>query len=372
MVFDIAKARKMMEEQGIDCTLATSRENVYYSSGSDIETISSLKRLAAIFLPIEGDPVFGVHANEKVTARNSTWIKDMRVYEGGEWEPLKGIDFVASVLKEKGMEKATIGLELFDVPGLCLDHLRKLLPSASFVDCKSIFDKIRSVKTSEELKLLSEANMQTAKAITVAFEMARPGDTERQIGRNMMDLVVEYGSDIVAFIVLGAGKNIHETHHVPTDYKIKKGDLLHTDFGGWFQGYQTDISRMAVVGKPNSTQVKAYDIAVGAEWATADAMYSGATVMDVHNAVKAFYESKGQEYKRAFIGHSIGIGCHEYPFLGPAHGEWVMEPNMFFEIEPSCTIGDARMHTEDSFVTGKGKAKNVSEYRDISELQVIR
>lgn len=372
MNFNIEKARKMMEEHGLDCMVLTSHDNVYYASGSDIMTITMLKRLAAVFIPLDGAPVFGVHANEQVTARNSTWIKDMRIYEGGEWEPLKPIDFVAEVLREKDFENATIGLETFDMPGLLLDYIRKLLPSATFVDCQHIFDELRAIKTPGELKILKDANMATAKAIAVAFEMAKPGDSERKIAQDMMNLVVEYGADSVAFMTMGAGENIFETHHIPDDYKIQKGDMIHVDFGGFFDGYFSDISRMAVVKTPDATQLKSYEIAVEAEWATAEAMNPGASVWDVHNAVKAFYESKRFEYKRTFIGHGLGIGCHEYPFLGPSHGDWVLGPGMFFQVEPGCTIDHARTHTEDSFEITKNGAKNVSLYRDVTELQIIR
>jgi Xaa-Pro aminopeptidase len=370
--FKLTDARKHIEEMGLDCAIATSQDNVYYTSGSHIMTISMLKRLAAIFLPLDNEPVFGVHANEEVTARDTTWIEDIRVYEGGEWEPLKGIDFVAGVLKEKGLAEGKIGVETFDIPALCMDHLRSLLPKAEFIDCQNIFDKLRSVKSTEELKHLSESNMSTAKAISIAFEMARPGDTERDVAKNMMELVVEYGADSVAFMTLGAGPNIWETHHVPDDYALKKGDLMHTDFGGYFDGYFSDISRMAVVGKPNQEQLKAYDVAVRAEWVTAEAMMPGVKVIDVHNAVKEYYESQGLPYNRAFIGHSIGIGCHEYPFLGPAHGNWELKEGMFFEVEPSCTIGQARIHTEDAFIVTKNGGENVSQYWDISNLQVIK
>jgi Xaa-Pro dipeptidase len=370
--FDLGKTRGLMGEMGLDCIVATSHDNVYYSTWSNIMTITMLKRLAAAFFPLDGEPTFGVHANEEVTARESTWIKDVRVYQGGEWEPLKPIRFVDNVLKEKGLEKARIGLELIDIPSLCLDHLRQLMPSAEFADCQPVFDRLRSVKSDEELRLLSKANMATAKAITVAFEMAKPGDTERKIAQNMMGLTIEYGADQVAFMTLGAGRNIFETHHVPDNYRINEGDLLHVDFGAYFKGYLSDISRMAVVGEPDGTQRKAYDFAVKAEWATAEAMQVGATVMGVHNAVKGFYESRGYEYTRAFIGHGLGIGCHEYPFLGPSHGDWVLKPGMFFQVEPSITLGNARVHTEDSFMVTEGGARNVSEYRDISELQRIR
>ena len=370
--FDLGKAHKLMEERDLDCVVATSHDNVYYSTGSDIMTISMLKRLAAAFFPLDGEPIFGIHTNEEVTARESTWIGDVRVYEGGEWEPLKPIGFVADVLREKGLERARIGVELLDIPSICMDYLRGLLPSAEFVDCQPIFDRLRSIKSEEEVRLLSEANMATAKAITVAFETARTGDTEREIARNMMDLMVGYGADQVAFMTLGAGRNVFETHHIPGEYKIKEGDLLHVDFGAYFRGYMSDISRMAVVGEPDETQEKAYEVTVGAEWATAEVMTPGAKVMDVHEAVKGYYESRGYEYGRAFIGHGLGIGCHEYPFLGPSHRNWVLEPSMFFQVEPSITIGHARAHTEDSFVVTGDGARCVSLYRDVSELQRIR
>ena len=370
--FNLNNARKQMEEHGLDLLIATSHDNVYYCSHSEIMTITMLKRLAAVFIPIDGEPVFGVHANEKVTAEQSTWIKDLRVYEGGEWEPLKPINFVAEVVKEMGYAKKRVGVETLDIPGMCMDHLRDQLPDAKFSDSQPVLDKLRSVKSPEELKHLSKINMATAKAITVAFEIARPGDTEKEIARNMIDLTLSYGADTVAFMTMGAGPNIWETHHIPGDYRLKEGDLIHVDYGCLFDGYLSDISRMAVVKNPNTSQLEAYEIAVEAERVAGEALVPGSKVIDVHNTVKEFYESRGHQYNRAFIGHGMGIGCHEYPFLGPSHSDWVLEEGMFFQVEPSTILGDSRIHTEDSFIVRHSGGENVSLYRDISELQVIK
>ncbi len=370
--FDLNRARKLMKKEGLECIIATSHDNVLYSSGTDLMAINMLNRLAAIILPPDSDPVFGVHANEEKLSRNSTWIRDLRVYEGGEWEPLKPLEFIADVLKEKNLNRARIGIEMLYLPGIYLAHLKEILPLAEFVDCQNIFDRMRAVKSREELELLSQANMVTAKAIRVAFEMARPGDTERKIAENLIRIAYEHGADQVGFITLGAGDNTFEIHHIPGSYEIKPGDLVHVDFACFFQGYMSDISRMAVVGEPDETQLKAYDIAVRAERAVAAAMKEGVKIIDVHKAAKRFYESEGFAYNRAFIGHSLGIGCHEFPFLGPAHGDWVLESGMFFQVEPRVTIGQATVHTEDSFIISGSEAKNVSEYRDVSQLQIIK
>jgi Xaa-Pro aminopeptidase len=370
--FNLKRARDLMAKHNFDCIVATSHDNVYYSSYSEIMTINMLKRLAAVFIPLNREPVFGVHANEKVTAEETTWIKDIRVYEGGEWEPLKPIKFVADTLKELGLEDAKIGVETLDIPGLCFDYLRRLLPEAVLIDCQPIFDQMRMVKSPDELRHLSRINMATAKAITVAFEMASPGDTEKEIARNMINLALGYGADTVAFMTMGAGPHIWEIHHIPGQYKIQSGDLVHVDFGCIFDGYLSDISRMAVVNKADNTQLEAYMFAIKVERVVEELLIPGVKVMDVHNSVKGFYEKNGHYYNRAFIGHSLGIGCHEYPFLGPSHGDWVLEKGMFFQVEPSIAIGNARIHTEDSYIIQGTSSKNVSEYRDLTNLQIIK
>jgi Xaa-Pro aminopeptidase len=361
-----------MEQNNLDAIVATSHDNVYYTSHSDIITITMLKRLAATIIPLDGDPVLAVHANEHVTAQKTTWIKDLRVYQGGEWKPLKPINYLADTLTELGHGKGRIGVETHDIPGALLDHLRSLLPQAHLTDCQPILDKLRSVKSPDELRHLSRINLATAKAITAAFETAKPGDTEKKIAQTMISLTLEYGADTVAFMTMGAGPNIHETHHIPGDYRIKPGDLIHVDFGCLFDGYLSDISRTAAVAKPDPIQLKAYGLAVDAERATGEALAPGAKVRQVHEAVKEFYESRGHPYRRAFIGHGLGIGCHEYPFLGPSHGDWILEPGMFFQVEPSAVIDHARVHTEDSYVVTATGSENVSECREIGELQIIR
>ena len=377
MTFDINKGRKLMEEKGVDCIIATSPENVFYLSGSDV---GKPLRLAPVFLPLDGDPVILVHpsgsgADVDTIVRQQTWIEDVRTYQGGEWAPLEIWRIISEVLKEKNLQNSTIGMELLDVPGLSFDYIKNLLPSANFVDCGEIFHKMRAVKSPEELQILSEANMLTAKSVTIAFEMAKEGDTEKKIAQNIINLMMEFGATSkIRFLSLGAGPNVIKPHYSPGDYKIKKGDMLHVDIGGTWKGYGSDISRMAVVGEPSKEQIEAYNIIIKQMWDTAEAMKSGATIMEVHKAAKQSYESHGLKYPRFYIGHSSGIGGHEHPFLAPFHGEWVLEPNMFFQLEPTRVASNKiRVHYEDAFIVQKsGSAKNVSEYNSSRELQIIR
>jgi Xaa-Pro aminopeptidase len=372
-VFNVSKAKKLLSEANLDAIVATAPENVFYSTGSNIITMSLIRRLAFFILPRDGDAVFGVNRIEMSKAKNTSWIKDIRPYAAEEWEPAKVVDFFAGLIKDLGLAKARVGLDVEQFSAEYFGMLTKLVPEVKFVNDQPIFDRLRAVKTPEEVKRLSDAAMATAKAITIAFEMARVGDTERDVARNQCDLVFEFGADNVTACVLGSGESNLEAHHLPVDKKLKAGEILHTDFCANFEGYGSDISRTAVVGRaPNADQKKAYDLAIKCQNNVVAAMRAGAKIMDVHNAAKKTMEAAGFEYTRPFIGHSVGVGIHDYPFVGPVHGDWVLEPNMVFEIEPGVNIGKERVHTEDTILVTGGKAKNLSQFIDTSEILVIK
>lgn len=376
MVIDLFKLRECMSENKISCIVASSRENVLYSSGF---SASIPLRPAPVILPLEDEPVILVHpsgsgAGEDVTVRKVSWIKDVRLYDGGEWAPAMVWNAVAKVLEEKGLQNSTVGIEFLDITGLCLDHLRGVIPSTRLVPCEHFFDELRAVKSNEEVEILKRANMATAKVITESFEASNPGDSEMTVARRIMEGILYSGANRLAFLSLAAGPNVVEPHHSPGDYKLRKGDMIHVDVGGIWKGYVSDISRMAVVGEPNEEQERAFEVSVKQIWDTAESMRNGASILEVHNAAKESYESHGIKYPRYFIGHSIGLSGHENPFLASFHGEWILEPNMFFQLEPSHVASDKiRIHYEDSFlIKERGPAENVSEYTDSYELLRIK
>ena len=380
---DLSKLRNSMQIEGLDCIVVTTRQNVLYCTGHNVATIDMAGRLTAVILPLSGDPVFCLETNEAFEAK--TWIKDVRVYkEGGEWEPLKPWEFVARVLEEKKLAKAKIGMEISmyscapaGIPAAHYNYLRKLLPDVEIVDCGHIFEKMRAVKTVEEIEIMEKAASISSEAINTAFGAAKWGDTEQEILFRMVTFCAERGFR-VSHGYVDAGPNTFKTHHKTGDYRIKKGDMIHTDFGVLVQGYSADIARAAKFGEPDANEVKTYEFATEVMVKVAEMLVPGNTVMEVHNAAKNFYEDRGVEYKlvedqgRDFIAHGLGLAVHEAPFIGPSHGNWVIEPGMIIAIEPRVTFGNARVHYEDMFlVTTKG-AKNFSCSMDFSKMMVIK
>lgn len=381
MKFDLSAARNTMQKEGLDCMVATTRQNVYYSTGHHVSTIERAGRFAAAIFPLNGDPVYCLETNEAFEAK--TWITDVRVYkEGGEWEPLKPLEFVARVLEEKKLAEAKIGMEISmyscapaGIPVTYYNYLRKLLPEAEILDCGHIFERMRAVKTAEEIEIMEKAAAITSEAITTVFETAKWGETEQEVLFKMVKFCADRG--LVGHGYVDAGPNTFKTHHKTSDYRIKKGDMIHTDFGVVVQGYSSDVARAAKFGEPDTNEVKTYEFATGVMLRVAEMLVPGNTVMEVHNAAKKFYEDRRVEYRlvedqgRDFIAHGLGLAVHEVPFIGPSHGNWVIEPGMIIAIEPRVTFGNARVHYEDMFLVTEKEARNISQCGDFSKMMVI-
>ena len=384
MTFDLSKARSMMQKDGLECIVATTRQNVYYSTGHNNLSIDSSGRLGAAIFPFNGDPVYCVETNESFEAHKTSPIKDVRIYkEGGEWEPLKPWEFVAEVIEEKRLAKTKIGMEISmyscapaGIPAAQVDYLRKLLPNAEILDCGHIFEKMRAVKTQEEIEIMEKAALITGEAVTTALETAEPGQTEKEVLLRIVNLCQE--QDLTGHGYVDAGPNIFTTHHKTSDYKIKKGDIIHIDFGVTSRGYETDVARAAKFGDPDRNETKTYEFATGVMMQVAETLVPGNTVLETHNATKKFYEDRGVQYRlvedqgRDFIGHSLGLAIHEAPFIGLSHSNWVIEPGMIIAIEPRATIGNARVHYEDMFLVTKKGARNISCCRDFTKMLAIK
>jgi Xaa-Pro aminopeptidase len=170
MVFNLEIARQMMEEQEFNCLMPTTRPNILYSSRSPTGTVGSKERIAAVILPIDSDPTFSLQYNEQFYSKKISWIKDIRIYEGEEWLPFKPWKYITEIIKEKKLDEGKIGVETDAIPYDNMNYLKKLLPKAEFANCKTIFERLRAVRSQKEIKIMDEAGTKTSKAIKVAFE----------------------------------------------------------------------------------------------------------------------------------------------------------------------------------------------------------
>ena len=144
-----------------------------------------------------------------------SFIEDIRGYKllDGVFNP-HPMEMVHDVLKEMGVTSGRIGYEPLYLASGHADQLRGHLPDADLVGCDYVMDEIRMVKTPAEIEQLRFASVQTEKAIANAYELTRPGDTEKSIIDRMGYSITKLGADFVFANVMAAASRTPLGHHL--------------------------------------------------------------------------------------------------------------------------------------------------------------
>jgi Xaa-Pro aminopeptidase len=363
----IDRFRQALAKSEFDVVIAVSPENTWYLSEAMIDTQRTLlERLAVVVWAKSGQPVYIVCTNEQIQARRDSWIGDLRGYVEYKESPM---DLAARAVTELGAADGTVGIELRYLNARYYEELRRLLPRARFVAAERFLGHVRAVKTPDEVRRMEAAAQATDRAIRTAFEAARPGMTEKQVGATMTYELLMNGAEVQAFQVLAAGTNSCATHHRAGEYVLQDGDLMRTDFGGVFSGgYYSDLARTICVGTPSARQLDLYARIWEEHERLIAMMRPGLACSELYRSHRAEWEARGWPMVRPHIGHSIGIGLHEHPLFMPGEDD-VLEPGMCMAIEPNYMVpGVEKYHVEDLVIVTETGPRVVSRARDWSRL----
>jgi len=138
--------------------------------------------------------------------------------------------------------------------------------------------------------------------------------------------------------------SINETvvHGIPSERKLKEGDIISIDIGVKLEGYFADAAVTVGVGKISSVARKLMDATAGSLDVAIENSVPGRRLSDVSAKIQQFVESKGFSVVRDFVGHGVGTKLHEEPeipnFGSPGTGPR-LEPGMVLAIEPMVNEG---------------------------------
>lgn len=343
---DLERIRKRVDEGPYEAIIAMAPENVPYFSGfynMDLRIIP--ERLHLAVWPKGKEPAFVVMERRagQLTSRD-TFIEDICGYEG---EGLDSMRALADVLRDRGVTSGKIGVEARSFPaGHWLDLTRRV-PGLELENAYDFLESIRGVKTPAERETLTKINLITQEAIQTAFFAAKPGDTEQAIAARMQYEFLKNGGEIINAPLLASGDRCGIWHGLPTDRKIEKGTLFKTDFGGFLDGYYSDIAREAVMGKASQYQKDMHAKITEIKNRIVDAMKPGVLASDLAHLGRKAYAELGLEFKWMILGHSIGLAIHEAPQIYTYVHE-PLEAGMMYMIEVGYNVlGEESFHVED-------------------------
>jgi Xaa-Pro aminopeptidase len=359
---DIGRIKQTVDAGPYDAVLVVSPENVpYYSGFWNFDLRGIPERIHYVLWPKGGEPAWVVPDKRKnFLVPGETFLEDVIPYTGEEVPD--SINVVADVLHERGVRSGRVGFEGRTFPAGHLMALQRRLPQVQFEDAFTLLESVRLLKTPGEIELLERLTGWTTAAIDAAFAAAQPGDTERAIVARMQYELLLRGADMMAFPAFGAGERTGYLHGLATDKVVEPGMLLKTDFGGFKDGYYSDVARTVCLGKASDQQKDRYARLQEIKHRTVDFIKPGMLASEVATYTQALYQQLGLEYKWAIIGHSIGLGIHESPQIYP----WVHEPilpgmAMMIEIGYSDYPHDS-YHVEDLIVVTERGAEYRSDY----------
>ncbi|BCH27500.1 M24 family metallopeptidase [Mesorhizobium sp. L-8-3] len=211
------------------------------------------------------------------------------------------------------------------------------LPGARHAFTAETLGALRMRKDAGEFARLKMNAGIADRAMQKAFAAIRPGMTETGLAAVVKEHFASEGAT-PSFWIVGAGGNGAFPHHQTGGRTLEEGDAVVIDIGGRKDGFPSDITRMAVVGRPPEGYGQIHTIVEKAVQAALQAAKPGVLAREVDAAARRVIADAGYgEYFVHRTGHGMGIDGHEPPYI-TATSETVLEEGMVFSIEPGIYL----------------------------------
>ncbi|HKV93503.1 MAG TPA: Xaa-Pro peptidase family protein [Candidatus Angelobacter sp.] len=341
------RARQLMAQNKIDAIMVMGGTSLVYFS--NIHWWMS-ERTFALILPVKGNPFYVCpgfeedRAREQIAGGPGGNNPDIRLWQEDE-SPYQRI---AEGLKDRGLTNGKLGMEE-TVRFVFSEGVAKAAPGLHIVSATPVTAGCRMIKSQHELQLMKLANEVTLAAYEAAYLSTKEGMTQHDFGGLVQAAHAQQGFQGSASIQVGDNSAL--PHGSAKPQIIREGTILLMDGGCNVEGYESDISRTVVLGKPTDKMKQVFEIVHKAQSTALATAKPGVECQAVDAAARKVITDAGYgpDYKHFThrVGHGIGMDGHEWPYL--VRGNTLpMAPNMCFSDEPGIYIrGEFGVRLED-------------------------
>lgn len=349
----VAKAQVERDRADLDAILVFKDENMRYLTDLRAQLIAGKSTLlnGALLIPGAAPILFCSGGERARVDLTMPWIEEVHTIPIVEERSLiHGFvrDILGPVLANHGLSRARLGLD--EASFILVEAVYEHLPDVTLADGDTPMQLARRIKLPGEIVLLEEASA-LADAVTVAGAQAvtaggvRENDIAAEAMHTLFSLGGEYAHVMTPFVA--SGEHMAPPNRISSDKIIREGDLVFVDIGGSWGGYFGDVARTTVCGKPSQQQREIFTAVYQGLQAGIALMRPGHTNEDVARAIRGVAAEFGLEnnFLSLFIGHGVGIGANEPPYIGevlPGAEEFEFEPGMVFAVEPLIFVPGVR------------------------------
>ncbi|MFP3124486.1 Xaa-Pro peptidase family protein [Ectobacillus funiculus] len=336
----LTKLRSMLRQESIDGLLLTNSYNRTYMTG--------FTGTAGVVL---------------LSAERALFITDFRYVEQAQKQAVgyEIVQHTGPITEEVAKRAKELGITKlgFEQDTLTYSEYRMYgdKTEAELVPVSGLVEKLRLIKTDAEIKILKEAAQIADAAFTHILSFIRPGVSELAVSNELEFFMRKQGAAASSFdIIVASGHRSALPHGVASEKLIETGEFVTLDFGAYYKGYCSDITRTIAVGEPSQDLKDIYDVVLEAQLRGLDGIRAGVTGKEADALTRDYITEKGYgQYFGHSTGHGIGLEIHEGPGLS-IRSDTVLEPGMAVTVEPGIYIaglGGVRIE-DDVIVTKEG------------------
>ncbi len=370
----LATFQRTLREHGLHAILVLKPEHVRYFSGftgySTRAEYVHQRRLVAMVIPVDQEPVLIVPKVERDWARILTWVPDVQWHV--EWtDPeaiMDGHDALEGAIRARRLQRGRIGVELGFMTVRMFGQLQARFGAAEFLDAQELIEELRMIKSPAEIESIRHAGKMAVREYEAELGAIAEGVTEWEIAERGRQVGIEYyrgllkdedaGSPVVDGLqIVTSGDRSRLPHALASSRVIKRGDSVMMDFCRFvqFQGYRVGMGRVALLRQPTPAEERAFAVAREA-YETALAMVKpGVRAGDIDVAARRVVDKAGlHEYVCHRTGRGVGLEGAELPEIRERN-PMLLQAGMVFTIEPSLYMPEFVARVENTvLVTSDG------------------
>ncbi len=333
--------KKIIENSNVDAVFITDMYNLRYFTGFTGTTGMALATKEGNF--------FFSDFRYKEQATKQVEEKGFKFVEVGR----NSLDKVKEIIDKFGIKK--VGFEDLN---MTFNYYKKIeeLFKVELLALGSALSNQRLIKKDYEIENIKKATEISDIAFAETIKIVKAGMSEKEVAAHLEYIQRKLGAEDRSFnTIVASGYRSALPHGVASDKKIGNNELVTTDFGAYYNGYVSDVTRTFFVGdKIEDKQREIYNIVLEANLLAIKHVKAGMKGSELDKIARDYIAGKG--YGDNFghgLGHGIGLEIHEAPTVSPL-GDIVLEENMLITIEPGIYIeGYGGVRIEDDVIVKK-------------------
>jgi Xaa-Pro dipeptidase len=369
--------RSALATAGIDFAVILQNVDMYYLTG----TIQK----GALVISVDHAPVFFVEKSlERAVQQTPLPVT-----------PIRNNKDIRAALAAKNIVRGTGGIELDVIPVSVYERFKGSLGFDNFVDVSPLIKELRAVKSPFEIEQIKKSGQIMSRVFAKATDVIREGVREIDVEAELIAEGKRYGHDgslrmrgfnqemTLITVVSGftgaapspsdvsvGGMGMGPAFPQGSSLKqIERGVPVCIDYGGGYNGYVTDETRVFVVGALKEMFRKPLEVSRQIIEDIMTYARDGVDCTDVfmkaHGAAK---KARLQDHflghgegQVSFIGHGLGLEINELPVITPRHGR-ILKEGMVFAFEPKFVFpGEGAVGIEVDFIVRKNGLERVTD-----------